>query len=71
MKRLNIGFGSSRERRHPQRVLTKLLAQWRIRARSRRQLLELDDRMLNDIGLTRHEILHGKQRVKTVVSRCS
>jgi uncharacterized protein YjiS (DUF1127 family) len=71
MKRLYIGFASSRERRHPLRVLTGLLAEWRIRTRSRRQLLELDDRMLNDIGLTRHYVLHGRQRATTVFSRCS
>ena len=61
MKRLNIGFVSSGERRHLFRILTGLLAEWRIHARSRRQLLELDDRMLNDIGLTRHDVMHGKQ----------
>lgn len=27
---------------------------------SRRQLLELDDRMLSDIGLTRCDVLHSK-----------
>ena len=34
----------------------------RIRARSaaRAMLLGLDDRMLNDVGLTRHDVLNGR-----------
>lgn len=34
-----------------------LLLTWHARARQRRQLLALDDRMLRDIGLTRADVL--------------
>jgi hypothetical protein len=33
------------------------LLRWRKAVRARRQLLELDDRMLRDIGLTREDVL--------------
>ena len=34
----------------------RTLALWRERARQRRHLSELDDRLLRDIGLTRHQV---------------
>jgi len=47
-------------------VLLKSLVTWftarRSTALGRRHLLELNDRMLRDIGLTRHEIVHGAGR---------
>lgn len=46
--------------RESKQSLATRIVQWRIRARSRRQLLELDDRMLSDIGLTRCDVLHSK-----------
>jgi uncharacterized protein YjiS (DUF1127 family) len=53
--------------RENKRSLATRLAQWRNRARSRRQLLELDDRMLSDIGLTRYDVLHGRSRLSDLV----
>ena len=56
MKRDILGFVSLRENKQS---LTTRILQWRNRARSRHQLLDLDDRMLNDIGLTRYDVLHS------------
>ena len=39
-----------------------LLRRWRERAYSSRQLCELDDHILRDIGLTRDEVLHEAAR---------
>jgi len=39
-----------------------LLRRWRERAYSRRQLCELDDHILRDIGLTRDEVLREAAR---------
>ncbi len=61
MKRHILGFVRSRERRHSLKILIASLAEWRNRARSRRQLLELDDRMLSDIGLTRDDVLRRRR----------
>lgn len=33
------------------------LRQWRARIRQRADLAELDDRLLRDVGLTRHDVL--------------
>jgi uncharacterized protein YjiS (DUF1127 family) len=38
------------------RRLFDVALDWRIRSRERRILLELDDRMLRDLGLTRGEV---------------
>ena len=57
MKRDILDFVSLRESK--QSLATRIL-QWRNRARSRHQLLDLDDRMLNDIGLTRYDVLHSR-----------
>lgn len=38
------------------------LAMWVARARSRRQLLALDDRLLADIGLTRADVHHEARK---------
>ena len=43
----------------PRRLLPNLLSQfmvWRNRARSRHLLLQLDDRMLRDVGLSRSDV---------------
>jgi uncharacterized protein YjiS (DUF1127 family) len=44
------------------RHLIGLLWRWRERAHSRRQLCELDDRILQDIGLTRDAVLRETTR---------
>lgn len=64
MKPHILRFVSLRERKQS---LTTRIAQWRNRARSRRQLLDLDDRMLNDIGLTRYDLLHSKSQFSELV----
>lgn len=42
-------------------LATRLAAGWRMwhRRRAYKRLMDLDDRMLRDIGLTRLEVLHG------------
>jgi uncharacterized protein YjiS (DUF1127 family) len=43
----------------PRRLLSNLLSRfrgWRERARSRHLLLQLDDRMLRDVGLSRSDV---------------
>jgi uncharacterized protein YjiS (DUF1127 family) len=49
--------------RESKQSLANRILQWRIRARSRRQLLDLDDRMLSDIGLSRFDVVHDKSRL--------
>lgn len=44
------------------RRLSRRLRQWTERARTRRELLELSDRVLLDVGLTRDEI--GREAAK-------
>ena len=39
-------------------ALLQLATSWFARLRDRRQLAELDDRMLRDLGLTRSDIRH-------------
>ncbi len=39
-------------------ALLRLTTAWFARLRDRRQLAELDDRMLRDLGLTRSDIRH-------------
>jgi|RhiMetdeSRZDD1v2_1073273.scaffolds.fasta_scaffold08714_6 uncharacterized protein YjiS (DUF1127 family) len=64
MKRDILDFVSLRESK--QSLATRIL-QWRNRARSRHQLLDLDDRMLNDIGLTRYDVLHSRSLFSDLV----
>jgi len=64
MKLQILGFVSFRESK---RSLVAFMLQWRNRSRCRRQLLDLDDRMLRDIGLTRYDVLHGKSSFSDLV----
>jgi uncharacterized protein YjiS (DUF1127 family) len=48
-----------REQKVSFKSLLGLLLRFRKRAVTRQHLLDLDDRLLRDIGLTRHEVLHG------------
>jgi uncharacterized protein YjiS (DUF1127 family) len=64
MKRDILDFVSLRESK--QSLATRIL-QWRNRARSRHQLVDLDDRMLNDIGLTRYDVLHSRSLFSDLV----
>jgi uncharacterized protein YjiS (DUF1127 family) len=52
--RAGVGYGNpvGMLRRHAD-GLRRLLATWQARARQRRQLRELDDRLLADIGISR------------------
>ena len=54
-------FDSIREKGKPLSLkhLLRPLARWRATARNRRVLLSLDERLLRDIGLTRHDVVHG------------
>jgi uncharacterized protein YjiS (DUF1127 family) len=51
--------GNLRERKLSLKLLVAPLLRSRNNALRRRQLLELDDRLLRDIGLSRHEVLYG------------
>ncbi|MEE8445811.1 MAG: DUF1127 domain-containing protein [Alphaproteobacteria bacterium] len=42
--------------------LWKVYNLWRDRARQRRRLLELDDRMLRDIGVTRSDVVRESDK---------
>ena len=53
--------------RESKQSLASRILQWRNRARSRRQLLNLDNRMLSDIGLTRFDVLHETSRLAELV----
>jgi uncharacterized protein YjiS (DUF1127 family) len=53
--------------RESKQSLASRLLQWRNRARSRRQLLDLDDRMLSDIGLSRFDVLHDRSQLVQLV----
>jgi uncharacterized protein YjiS (DUF1127 family) len=53
--------------RESKQSLVSRILQWRNRARSRRQLLDLDDRMLSDIGLSRFDVVHDKSRLAELV----
>lgn len=48
-------FGSSHRIIRSVLRMTAILMVWQERARQRRQLLELDDRMLRDIGVSRYD----------------
>jgi uncharacterized protein YjiS (DUF1127 family) len=65
MKTLNLNFVSLRESKDS--LATRIL-QWRHRVRTRRQLLDLDDRLLSDIGLTRYDVLHSKSLLSDLSS---
>ena len=54
-------FDSIRARGKPLSLkhLLRPLTRWRATARNRRVLLSLDDRLLRDIGLTRHDVAYG------------
>jgi uncharacterized protein YjiS (DUF1127 family) len=59
MKRHIVRSQSLRERKFFLKALVELCLRSRKSALSRRYLLDLDDRLLRDIGLNRYEILHG------------
>jgi uncharacterized protein YjiS (DUF1127 family) len=59
MRRHIPRFVSLREKKFSLKPLIVPLLQARNSARMRRHLLDLDDRMLRDIGLTRCEVVHG------------
>jgi uncharacterized protein YjiS (DUF1127 family) len=53
--------------RESKQSLAARIAQWRNHARSRRQLLDLNDRMLSDIGLMRCDVLYSKSQFSELV----
>jgi uncharacterized protein YjiS (DUF1127 family) len=59
MRRHILDLASSKERRLSLKALVGPVLRWRSAARSRRHLLDLNNRMLRDIGLSRYEVLHG------------
>jgi len=59
MKRHFLAAGNFRERTLTLKLVVARLLRSRSNALSRRQLLELNDRLLRDIGLSRHEVLYG------------
>ena len=59
MRRHILDLASSKERKLSLKALVGPVLRWRDIARNRRHLLDLNDRMLRDIGLSRYEVLHG------------
>ncbi|HKH21595.1 MAG TPA: DUF1127 domain-containing protein [Gammaproteobacteria bacterium] len=59
MRRLILDFVNLRERKLSLKSLLAPLFRWRNGACTRLSLIDLNDRMLRDIGLTRHELLRG------------
>jgi len=59
MKRHFLAAGNVRARKLSLKLLVAPLLRSRNNALRRRQLLELDDRLLRDIGLSRYEVLYG------------
>jgi uncharacterized protein YjiS (DUF1127 family) len=59
MKRYVLAAGNVRERKLSLKLLIAPLLRSRNDALRRRQLLELHDHLLRDIGLSRHEVLYG------------
>jgi uncharacterized protein YjiS (DUF1127 family) len=59
MRRHILDIASSKERKISLKALVGPVLRWRNIARTRRHLLDLNDRMLRDIGLSRYEVLHG------------
>ena len=59
MRRPEIDFVSSSEKKSSLKILIASLFRRRRDACHRLHFLDLDDRMLRDIGITRHELLHG------------
>ena len=59
MKRQFLAAGNLGERKLSLRRLVVRLSRSRSNALRRRQLLELHDRLLRDIGLSRYEVLYG------------
>lgn len=59
MRRHFLAAGNVKERKLSLRRLVAPLVRSRRHALRRRHLLDLDDRLLRDIGLSRHEVLYG------------
>jgi uncharacterized protein YjiS (DUF1127 family) len=59
MTRHILDLASPKERKLSIKALVGPVLRWRNVARNRRHLLDLNDRMLRDIGLSRYEVLHG------------
>ena len=59
MRRHAFDILPAKERRPSFKDLLRPFIRWRASVRNRRILLSLDDRLLRDIGLTRHEIVKG------------
>ena len=59
MRRQFLAAGNLGERKLSLRRLVVRLSHSRNNALRRRQLLELHDRLLRDIGLSRYEVLYG------------
>lgn len=57
--RLAVG---GRHRSHESGRLPALLRTWYARSRQRRQLLQLDERLFRDIGVTADEALHEARK---------
>ena len=59
MKRQVLASENDRERKLSLKALVAPLLRSRSNALGRRQLLDLNDRLLRDIGVSRHEVLYG------------
>jgi uncharacterized protein YjiS (DUF1127 family) len=68
MRRHIVDVANARERKLSLKALIGCLLHRRYATRSDRRLLELNDHMLRDIGLTRYEVLYGAAFYSDVVA---
>jgi uncharacterized protein YjiS (DUF1127 family) len=61
MKRQVLASENDRERKLSLKALVTSLLRSRGNALGRRQLLDLNDHLLRDVGLSRHEVLYGAE----------
>jgi uncharacterized protein YjiS (DUF1127 family) len=62
MRIMNLNLSLSRPYRSRLSVLTSSFAEWRLRTRSRNELMNLSESCLRDIGLSRCDVQFGSSK---------